>query len=176
MFKKILITLAAVVVIVLVIASLQPAEYKISRSIVINAPPAKIFKHIADVKLYQAWNPFAKMDPAMSMSYSGPQAGLGASASWDSKKAGSGTMTETASQAPNHVVFRLDFSKPMVSTAVADYTLEAQGKATQVTWTMSGTNNLIAKAFHLFVNMDKMLGGYFDQGLASLKGIAESEK
>jgi len=177
MLKKILIGLVALLAIILIVASLQPAEFKISRSIVINAPAAKIFGHINDVKLYQAWNPFAKMDPNMSMSYSGPSAGMGAACSWDSHAdAGAGTMTVTTSEAPSHVVMRLDFVRPMKSLAEADFSLSSQGKATQVTWTMSGKNNLIAKTFHLFMDMDKMLGGYFEQGLASLKTIVETEK
>ncbi|MEO7653145.1 MAG: hypothetical protein ABIZ80_22025, partial [Bryobacteraceae bacterium] len=34
--------------------------------------------------------------------------------------------------------------------------------------------NLIAKAFSLFMNMDKMIGPDFEKGLAQMKGLAES--
>jgi hypothetical protein len=177
MFKKIAIGIASLIALLLIVASFQPADFSISRAVTIDAPPAKIFGHINDVKLYQAWNPFAKMDPNMAMTYSGPSAGLGAAASWDSHaNAGAGTMTVTTSEAPSHVIMRLDFTKPMTSTDQAEFTLQPLGKSTLVTWTMSGKNNLIAKTFHIFVNMDKMLGGYFEQGLASLKTIVETEK
>jgi hypothetical protein len=39
---------------------------------------------------------------------------------------------------------------------------------------MAGENNFIAKAMHLFMNMDKMIGGQFDKGLASMKSVAEA--
>ena len=39
---------------------------------------------------------------------------------------------------------------------------------------MDGKNNFMAKAFHLFVNMDKMVGGQFEQGLTQLKSVVES--
>jgi hypothetical protein len=39
---------------------------------------------------------------------------------------------------------------------------------------MYGTNNFIAKAFCLFNNMDKMLGGEFEKGLAQMKLAAEA--
>jgi hypothetical protein len=38
---------------------------------------------------------------------------------------------------------------------------------------MSGKNNFVAKAFCLFMNMDKMVGGDFEKGLAQLKTVAE---
>lgn len=37
---------------------------------------------------------------------------------------------------------------------------------------MSGKNNFIAKAMCLVMNMDKMVGGQFEQGLAQLKSVA----
>jgi len=177
MFKKIVIGLVVLVAIVLIVASMQPAEFKVSRSLSIDAPAAKIFNNINDVKLYQAWSPFAKMDPNMTMTYSAMTSGVGAAVTWDSKaNAGSGTMTIAESTAPSRVLFNLDFSKPMAASDQAEFTLVPNGKSTVVTWTMSGKNNLIAKTFHLFINMDKMLGGYFEDGLASLKAISEAKK
>jgi hypothetical protein len=32
---------------------------------------------------------------------------------------------------------------------------------------------MITKAFHLFITMDKMIGGQFEKGLADIKAIAE---
>jgi hypothetical protein len=39
---------------------------------------------------------------------------------------------------------------------------------------MTGKNNFVAKAFCLFISMEKMIGGQFEQGLADLKTIAEA--
>ena len=44
-----------------------------------------------------------------------------------------------------------------------------------VTWSMLGKNNFMSKAFHLVMNMDKMVGGDFEKGLASLKGVVEAK-
>ena len=43
-----------------------------------------------------------------------------------------------------------------------------------MTWSMTGKNNFIAKAIHLFMNMDNMIGAQFEQGLAQMKSIVES--
>jgi hypothetical protein len=48
-------------------------------------------------------------------------------------------------------------------------------KASTATWSMEGRNNLMGKAFSVFMNMDKMIGGDFERGLAGLKAIAEAE-
>ena len=39
---------------------------------------------------------------------------------------------------------------------------------------MAGKNNFIAKAFCMFVSMDKMIGGQFEKGLADLKSVVET--
>ena len=39
---------------------------------------------------------------------------------------------------------------------------------------MTGKNNFIAKAMCMFMNMDKMIGGQFEKGLAAMKAVAEA--
>jgi uncharacterized protein YndB with AHSA1/START domain len=43
-----------------------------------------------------------------------------------------------------------------------------------VTWSLAGNNNFISKAVCLFMDMDKMVGGDFEKGLADLKSVAEA--
>jgi len=45
-----------------------------------------------------------------------------------------------------------------------------------VTWTMNGRNGFAAKAFGLFMNMDKIVGGEFEKGLAQMKATAERKQ
>jgi hypothetical protein len=83
-------------------------------------------------------------------------------------------MTITDSQ-PNELVrFRLDFLRPFKGTNIAEFTLKPEGAGTTVTWTMSGTNNFIAKAVGLFMDCDKMVGGYFEKGFADMKTVVET--
>jgi hypothetical protein len=39
---------------------------------------------------------------------------------------------------------------------------------------MAGRNNFMAKAMGLVMDMDRMIGGQFEKGLASLKSLAEA--
>jgi hypothetical protein len=74
------------------------------------------------------------------------------------------------------VRLRLDFLKPMESTCTGEFTLQpAAGGGTTVTWALYGENNFLGKAFCLFMNQDRMVGGPFEEGLASLKTIVETE-
>jgi hypothetical protein len=38
---------------------------------------------------------------------------------------------------------------------------------------MDGKNTFLSKAFHLVMNMDKLVGGDFEKGLAAIKANAE---
>ena len=57
---------------------------------------------------------------------------------------------------------------------MAEFTFKSQGDQTVVTWSMSGKNNFFSKAFGLFVNCDKMVGGDFEKGLATMKSVTET--
>ena len=57
---------------------------------------------------------------------------------------------------------------------ILKYLFAPGGPHTVVTWSMSGENNLVAKALHLFMDMDTMIGGKFDEGLARMKAVAEA--
>lgn len=39
---------------------------------------------------------------------------------------------------------------------------------------MSGEKNLLGKALHLVMDMDKMVGGKFDEGLAQMKAVVKA--
>jgi len=68
----------------------------------------------------------------------------------------------------------VDFLKPFAVTNTAEFTFTPQGNQTAVTWSMSGRQNFMAKAFCMFMSMDKMVGGEFEKGLAQMKTVAEA--
>jgi carbon monoxide dehydrogenase subunit G len=170
----ILAVLAVIVIVFLVIVALQPAEFRISRSASIAAPPAALFGQVNNLKKWAAWSPWMDIDPNAKYTYEGPATGNGAAMAWaGNQKVGSGRMTITESQPNDLIRFRLDFFKPMAGTNTAEFNFKPEGDRTVVTWTMLGKNNFIAKAFCLFMSMEKMVGGQFEKGLATLKSIAE---
>jgi hypothetical protein len=175
MIKKILIGLAAIVVVLVVIIALQPSHYRVERSATMKAPAVVVFAQVNDFHKWNAWSPWAKIDPAMKQTFEGAPAGTGAVYAWTGNKdVGEGRMTITDSHPSDLIKIKLEFIKPFTATNATDFTFKPQGDQTAVTWTMSGDNNFIGKAFSLFMNMDKMVGGDFEKGLAQMKAVTEA--
>jgi hypothetical protein len=170
MLPMILVVLGVIIVVFLGIVATRPAEYRITRSAVIPAPAADVFAQVDDLHKFNDWSPWAKLDPNVKNTFEGPPAGTGTVTRWSgNKKVGEGIMTITESR-PNELIrMKLEFIRPFASTADVDFAFKPEGNGTAVTWTMSGKNNFMAKAFCLFMNMDTMVGGDFERGLANLK-------
>ena len=166
---------AAAIVALLAYAATRPDSFRIERSTVIKAAPEKIFGFVNDLHQWTAWSPWEKIDPALKRTYSGPQSGKGAAYAWEgNNKVGSGRMEITEAAAPSKVIIKLDFLKPFEAHNTADFAFARQGDATSVTWAMFGPSPFISKLMGTFFNMERMVGGQFEQGLANLKKISET--
>lgn len=176
--RRILLTAAAVIVgaivTVLALASTKPDSFTIERSIAINAPAEKIFPLIEDFRQWPRWSPYEDKDPSMKRSYGAVTQGKGAEYSWDGdSNIGAGHMTITDSVPSSLVAVKLDFTRPMEAHNDVRFTLVPQSGGTQVTWAMQGPAPFISKVMQVAFNLDKMVGGDFETGLARLKAQAE---
>src|SRR5947207_2474754 len=102
MIKKILLGIVVVVIVlvavVAILAALQPNHYHIERSATIDAPAPVVFAQVNDFHKWEAWSPWAKLDPAMKQTYEGALAGTGATYAWaGNSQVGEGRMTITDS-------------------------------------------------------------------------------
>lgn len=177
MFRKILLALALLVAAVLIIGAFQPATYRVTRSVVIVAPAPAIFPDVNDLHRWRDWSPYEKVDPAMQRAFEGPASGVGAVYSWaGNNDVGSGKMTIVESRASELIRIKLEFFKPMAGQGEAVFTFVPEAGATRVTWEMRGDKNYLSKVICMFMNMDKMIGGQFEEGLAALKAQAEKNK
>jgi uncharacterized protein YndB with AHSA1/START domain len=173
LFNLLLIVVLAIAAL-LVYASTRPDAFRLERTVVINAPPEKVFNLINDFHQWPQWSPWEHLDPALKRTYEGPEAGPGTVYAWDgNNKVGNGRMEILESQASTKVIIKLDFFKPFEAHNTAEFTLAPNDGGTQVTWAMFGPNNFIAKLMQTFFSMDKMVGGQFEQGLAQMKAAAE---
>jgi hypothetical protein len=159
--------------VLLVLAAMEPDTFRVARSATIKAPPEKIFPLIHDLHKFNTWNPYEKKDPDIKGTYRGPASGKGAAYAWESKEVGTGSLEITDAAAPARVAMKLDFVKPFEAHNVVEFTLATNGDATEVTWAMNGPVPFMAKIMHVFFDMDKMVGGDFETGLANLKVLAE---
>ncbi len=173
-FQYILFFLGIAVAALLIYAAIKPARGTMSRSVSINASPEKIFPLIDNLEQMNTWNPFVKTDPNLKGDYSGPARGKGAHYAFDgNKNAGAGHITVTDSMPSAKVTMNLVMIRPFACDNIVEFTLVPGGNATTVTWAMSGPAPYFMRVMGTLFNMDKMVGGQFDKGLADLKAIAE---
>ncbi len=167
--------LVGIVVLILVLALIAPKSYNVSRSIEIAQPKAKVFENLRFLKNQDAWSPWNKKDPNMEKKFTGTDGEVGATSYWNGNKdVGEGEQELTKIVDGERIESELRFLKPWKSTSDAYLiTEEVEGGNTKVTWGFSGKNKFPTSIFMLFMNMDKAVGGDFEEGLASLKSVLE---
>ena len=98
------------------------------------------------------------------MSFEGPTAGTGVIFHWaGNSDVGEGSMTLVENRPNDLIHIKLDFIRPFAGTNDVEFSFKPEGDQTAVTWSMFGKNNFLAKAFGLFVDCDKMVGGQFER-------------
>lgn len=169
--------LAVAIAVVLAIAASKPDSFRIQRAITIKAPPDKVFALIDDFHRWGSWSPYEKKDLAMTRTFSGADAGKGAVYEWNGdKNVGNGRMEIMQSSPSSQVIIKLDFFSPFEAHNIAEFTTTKNGEATDVVWAMHGPAPFMTKIFHVFLNIDRMVGKDFEDGLVNMKAVAEAAR
>ena len=176
MLKKVVLGLAVILGAFLGYVALQPSEMNISREASIRAKPEAIFPYINQTKKADEWMPWAEVDPGVKVTYSGPDEGVGSTSSWTSDgQMGVGQAVIVESVKNQSVKTRLTYTKPMEMSQLAEISLQPSGGGTLVRWTVTGQNTFLCRLFTVFMNMDEIVGGQFEKGLAKLKSKVEGK-
>ncbi|MGG5171786.1 SRPBCC family protein [Pseudarthrobacter sp. J1738] len=145
------------------------STFEVSRSKLIPASAEVIFPLVNSFYEWSKWSPWEKVDPEMRREFSGTNVGVGAKYAWSgNRKAGSGTMEIVESTEPTTIRIRLEFTKPFRAVNPTTFTFEPADGGTKVTWRMTGENKGFSALFAKLINMDKLVGGDFERGLADL--------
>lgn len=176
MLRWILIGLAAVVAGFLVVVALQPSEFHVERTAKVAAPAPEVFEQVNDFRKWEAWSPWAKLDPNAKVNFEGPESGEGTAMSWaGNSEVGAGKMTLVESRPDELVKIKIDFTEPFEGTSGAQFDFKPEGDKTDVTWSMNDDHNFLEKAMCLIMNGKKMVGEQMEQGLTKLKQVSESQ-
>ena len=155
-------------------AASLPDTFTVSRTANINAAPDRIFPFLNDFKAWASWSPYEKMDPAMRRVIAGAASGVGATYAWAGNgKVGAGDMLITASTPSTLVALDLTMRKPFRASNKVTFSLVPKGGGADITWVMQGKSPFIAKLMGVVMNMDRMVGKQFEEGLANLKRVVE---
>ena len=153
-----------------------PTDYYVERSVEINAPAIAVYPQVADLEVWQEWNPWNELDPEMTIEYGEITVGKGAFYSWKSDVAGSGKMTITDAEAPSMVSYELVFEGYENAPSFSKMLLATEDPLgpTTVTWTFEGSVGDKFFARWMAFLMDKFVGTSYEQGLQALKERCES--
>jgi hypothetical protein len=111
----------------------------------------------------------------MKKAFDGPAEGPGSVYTWNgNNEVGEGRLTIQESKPGELVRMKLEFSRPFKANNEVNFKLVPSEGGTRVSWIMDGKHNFIMKAMSLFMNMDKMVGTDFEQGLANLNTAARA--
>lgn len=171
-FLKWVLAMLALLGVVLVGGSLLlPAQTQVERSVLIERPVTEVFATLNSFRRFNQWSPWFAADPQAKYDYSGPADGVGAGMQWSGNRAvGSGSQKILESVPNQKVVVALDFGG---SAATATYTLTPEGAATRLSWRFESEHGFNPFNRWMGLLFDKMIGGDFERGLASLKQLLE---
>ena len=167
---------AGILLLLLILYLLAPSGYDVSRTIEIHKPSSEVFDYLKYLKNQDQWSPWGKRDPNMKKDFSGTDGTVGAISRWEgNKEVGSGEQEIKHIEEGRRIETELRFLKPWKSTSDAYMEVEPLGAgSSRVRWGFKGKNGFPMRFMMLFMNMDKMIGGDFEEGLATLKNQMEA--
>jgi hypothetical protein len=157
------------------VAFALPNQITVSRSVVINAPEAVVFPYLNNLHAFKDWSPWAERDPNVRVSYSGPEAGKGASLSWASEQAsvGRGSMQIAESDPNRRIDLAVDYNG---LEGTAFYTIAPSGSGSKVTWGFGHETGTSPIKRWRGLMLDGFVGSEYQVGLENLKEKIEAER
>lgn len=166
--------LVGLIALLMLVASMGSGDFRIARSLLIAAPPEKIFPWINAPKKFHEWSPYREKDLSAKNEFSGPEVGPGAIFHWSGNgNVGEGYMRFIEQDPNRSVKVDLEFIKPFAGHNLVEFSLESQPEGTIVTWAMTGKFSFMPKLVGFFININKMIGDDFAKGLEKLKTLVE---
>jgi uncharacterized protein YndB with AHSA1/START domain len=174
MFRKLVIGLVAIILVLLAYAATRPDEFKVVRSATFNAPAADVFAVVNDFSRWTEWSPWADLDPNMKVTLEGPKAGEGAIYKWNGNDSAGEGENKLVESKPNELIrMKLTFLRPFPGEADVTFSFTSDGNATNTTWTMTSMNQFVNKLISVFIDCEEMCGKDFVKGLERLRTVVE---
>ena len=166
----------AIVLLIVILAIIAPKNYAVSRDIRIDKPISEVYNYLKFINNQDHWSPWQERDPDMKKTFTGTDGEVGFISAWESdhKQVGSGEQEIVGLKENEEIATHLRFLKPFKSESDAYIRVEEANRGTKVTWGFSGNNKFPVSIMMLFMNMDKAVGGDFEQGLSKLKKVLEN--
>ncbi|MDJ0698410.1 MAG: SRPBCC family protein [Woeseiaceae bacterium] len=170
--QKLFIAIVALIALVIIIGFSLPRYTRVEVSDTIDANPATVFALINDLERAALWSPVVSADPNARIVYSGPQRGIGATMTWDGAIAGTGVQVITESVPWERVTVSMNPGEVSEALTVFEISRAAGGSEVVARYEADHGYRLTSRVLGLIVR--QVFRRDFEQGLASLREIAES--
>lgn len=171
-------TILAIFILILIAAliwlTLQPAEFEVSRTRVINAPIDKAYNSIRDLTTWEQWSPWVMHEPETKITYAATVSEEGSWYEWDGKFIGAGRLQHESLSTNRKIKQKIRFTRPMQSESDVYWTFEEDAQGTKVTWGMKGRMPFFFRWMN--AKMDTWVGNDYSIGLALLAGYLGDEE
>lgn len=171
---RLLAAVAAVAAALAVASYLLPREVVVTREILIEAPPERVFPHVNSLQRMAAWSSWLEIDPTIKRGFSGPRQGVGNRMTWMSgdRRLGTGRQEIVESRADRQVTMRLDLD---FGVAMSRIDLAPSDGGTRVAWRFHADmgSTPIRRCLGLLVKRRVAMNSR--EGLLRLKELVEAE-
>lgn len=163
--------LSFLLIVTLLFLSSCKKDYAVERTIIIAAPQDLVWQQVKYFNNWQSWSPWYAKDSTMTWTFTGTDGEVESAYAWTSENSGSGSMTNIGTTEGEELKYHTHFLKPWESESDGYIRLKTVENGTEVSWGFTGHMKGIAA---LFMNMDKMVGPDFEDGLKRLKSNIEA--
>ncbi len=152
----------------------EPQDVTVVRTTLIKAPKEAVFDQIVHFTTWPVWDPWSKLDSGkMKRTLYGTDGMPGSGYTWVGDKTGEGEMRDSAVSG-TQMLYKLTMFNPQ-GGGWGYMKADDTAGMTKVTWTCTMHFGRPLNAMLVFMNMDKMLGPNFEDGISSLKTLLESK-
>ncbi|MEI8007356.1 MAG: SRPBCC family protein [Bacteroidota bacterium] len=173
-FRKIVIWILAVILVLVLVSYLLPKKYKVEHSVYIKAKPELIYDLTSNFKKWSLWEPWTKaLDSTAVYELIGKEGQVGTIWKWNGKKLGNGQMTATEYKPGQLFAYDLAFDDGKRQSK-GRITIETAGDSSKVSWIDEGDLGYNPAARYFGLLLEKMLGPDFTKGMNKLKTVCET--
>ncbi|MBT8230998.1 MAG: hypothetical protein HKO66_11810 [Saprospiraceae bacterium] len=156
----------------LLVNFIAPKNLNLEVSEEMDAPPNLIYNLVNDLKKWEDWSPWTKLDTNVVQTFSDNTSGVGAYVAWKGNTAiGEGRQTIKESVSGEKIKFAMDF-KGVDGLAYSNWKFNKEGNLTNVSWDFKGSDTPFAFRFFNLIMKGSLVKNY-KEGLQNLKNLSE---
>lgn len=171
--RNLLIGIVVLIVLAVGVAYLLPRNVVVEREVVVNAPPEEVFDHVSSLQAFAEWSPWNDYDPDMSVTFSGPETGVGNVMEWSSEHPQVGEGRQEIVEVIENELVRTTLDFGGMGTAEAWWALSPAEGGTRVVWGLNADMGMNPAGRWMGLFLDGLIGADYDSGFARLRAAVE---